>query len=575
MASDPAQATGDFLPSEDREPVNAVGAAKVIQSPPPEQPKSIWTRRYIIFSFWAIVVCFGLPLWIRTTTVYRADLPLRVMQQWADGLTCQFEVPLHVVVEAPGVSPTVAERLAQTLEEYYNEQNLFPIHGLRVTLSDPPQYDDGSQTPGSDRTGLAGASSNTVLTVRLKPSESESTALSRLDPYEAVLDVYYSPQHLETTRTTEPHTRWPFADVIVGEIQKVFAEEQAALAHLFINSGSPVKIDHLDELLYPQRKEKLARRATRSFKYAPVYHLTFSLFTPAATPSAWEIKAALDEYLEPLLRSFTTISNFTIDTQIQLFASFSPSIHGPLYDAESHLWTLQKTDLSGFINAAEWPLSPSIGEGPTINFILYVPGERATPLVIAETGGTSWLIPQWGGVQILNLERESGDRSMLTEADLKQVVFTFADQLTSLLGLPTSPASHALRISSLTRSHTISLILSASSTLGSLARLTQKLPQISIPDTVAKSVDMTIHHLESACNSLKAGEFSRALEHARTAEAEAEKAFFEPSMVGQVYFPDEHKVAVYLPLLGPVAVPLIMAVIKEVRAWRAARRKGG
>lgn len=42
------------------------------------------------------------------------------------------------------------------------------------------------------------------------------------------------------------------------------------------------------------------------------------------------------------------------------------------------------------------------------------------------------------------------------------------------------------------------------------------------------------------------------------------RPFFEKSMVGQVYFPEEHKVAVYLPLLGPVGVPLLMSGMKEI-----------
>ena len=44
-------------------------------------------------------------------------------------------------------------------------------------------------------------------------------------------------------------------------------------------------------------------------------------------------------------------------------------------------------------------------------------------------------------------------------------------------------------------------------------------------------------------------------------------------MVAMVYFPDEHKAAVYLPLLGPVAVPLIMSAIKELKSILAQRRK--
>jgi phosphatidylinositol glycan class S len=115
--------------------------------------------------------------------------------------------------------------------------------------------------------------------------------------------------------------------------------------------------------------------------------------------------------------------------------------------------------------------------------------------------------------------------------------------------------------------------LSASSTLGALSRLTLKLTSIAIPDTVAKSVDETIHRLTEACHDIKEGRYEKALTNARIAEGEAEHAFFEPSMVGQVYFPEEHKVAVYVPLLGPMAVPLVMAAIKELKKLREKKAK--
>ncbi|KAG9569308.1 hypothetical protein KCU86_g17238, partial [Aureobasidium melanogenum] len=231
-----------------------------------------------------------------------------------------------------------------------------------------------------------------------------------------------------------------------------------------------------------------------------------------------------------------------------------------------------RSDLSAFINAAEWPLSPSIGVGPTINFVAYVPSPKQAPMVIEETGGTSWLIPQWGGVQILNPAKDQNN-TVLTKDALEPVVRIFAEQLESLIGLPQSPASLPLRLSSLTRERAASLILSASSTLGALSRLTLKLTSIAIPDNVADSVQKTIHHLETACSHLHEGHFDAALEHARIAEAQAEQAFFEPSMVGQVYFPDEHKVAVYVPLLGPMAVPLVMAALKEFKKFKQARGK--
>lgn len=54
-------------------------------SPPPESKEGIWLRRAAIFSFWSVVLLIGLPLWWKTTAVYRAELPLQDMTAWAEG----------------------------------------------------------------------------------------------------------------------------------------------------------------------------------------------------------------------------------------------------------------------------------------------------------------------------------------------------------------------------------------------------------------------------------------------------------------------------------------------------------
>ena len=249
---------------------------------------------------------------------------------------------------------------------------------------------------------------------------------------------------------------------------------------------------------------ELQRQSTRALKYAPTYHLTFSLFSPSYAPSQWDIETALQTYMSPLLDAFSAISNFTVDTQVQLYATFAPSVRQPEYDESTKAWTLRKEDLSGFVNAAEWPLSPSIGEGPTVNFILYVPDHSQSPLLVRENAGNSWLIPQWGGVHILNLEGEANTPPALTEEMLAPAMHTFSNQLISLFGLPQSPASLPLRISTLERVRAASLIFSASSTLGALAQVYQKLPSIPVPDNVAHSTQETIIHLQQACDYLRA-----------------------------------------------------------------------
>lgn len=210
-----------------------------------------------------------------------------------------------------------------------------------------------------------------ALTIRLIPGQSIDAVLQ---PYYPILDVTYKPFSSASSSSA-------LAAFLADELREIFAEEQAMIAYLLATSSAPP--ERSPKALAPEVVEALAKRTTRTIKYSGTYHLTFSLFTPTAFPSSWEIESALEEHMKPLLDSLSVFANFTIDTQVQLYAM--PGVTGDV---------LKKEDLSAFINAAEWPLSPSIGIAPTINFILYVGNMEV------EGGGKSWLIPQWGGVVI-------------------------------------------------------------------------------------------------------------------------------------------------------------------------------
>jgi phosphatidylinositol glycan class S len=53
----------------------------------------------------------------------------------------------------------------------------------------------------------------------------------------------------------------------------------------------------------------------------------------------------------------------------------------------------------------------------------------------------------------------------------------------------------------------------------------------------------------------------------------ASRAFFNPGMLALLYFPVEHKYAVYTPLFAPVAVPLLGTLLREISAWRKNRNR--
>lgn len=63
-----------------------------------------------------------------------------------------------------------------------------------------------------------------------------------------------------------------------------------------------------------------------------------------------------------------------------------------------------------------------------------------------------------------------------------------------------------------------------------------------------------------------------ALRHSSEALTLSSRAFFNPGMLALLYFPAEHKYAVYTPLFASIAAPLVAAVARELIAWRKARR---
>lgn len=65
-------------------PAKAHEAAPAPQAPP-EKPADARRRSLIVLSFWVLVALLGVPMWWRTTSIYRAELPLSDMMDWADG----------------------------------------------------------------------------------------------------------------------------------------------------------------------------------------------------------------------------------------------------------------------------------------------------------------------------------------------------------------------------------------------------------------------------------------------------------------------------------------------------------
>lgn len=85
-------------------------------------------------------------------------------------------------------------------------------------------------------------------------------------------------------------------------------------------------------------------------------------------------------------------------------------------------------------------------------------------------------------------------------------------------------------------------------------------------------VSSAVSSLQSAVAELEAGNLAFALQYSREAILASERAFFDPSLLHLLYFPDDQKFAIYIPLFLPMCVPIVLSLLKivsEIKQRRA------
>ncbi|GAA5989718.1 hypothetical protein JCM10908_000606 [Rhodotorula pacifica] len=326
----------------------------------------------------------------------------------------------------------------------------------------------------------------------------------------------------------------------------------------------------------------------RAVKFSPRYKLAFTLLNEdSAAGSAvlsWDAHSLLSDSAAPLLASLAPIHNFTVETQVQYFAPLAVELHH--MDGEQGTY-VEEADLRAFVNNAEWNLATSDTLDPVLQFLLFVPSVEHRPMRIRRQDGStapaSFISPQRGGVVIYNPLHPAHEQPPSVPLDLpssalRPAFAVFERQLRTLLGISVSgsdaaPLGRALPVSEVAAVAERRLREATKDTVETLAatiKLASEIQNMQINADVQKRVHAALDELDQAAAT---SSVISALSHVAAAQSLASRAYFDPSMMGLLYFPDEHKYAVYTPLFGPVAVPLVLALLKELNLWRNQKRR--
>nr|GMD23753.1 GPI transamidase component PIG-S [Ipomoea batatas] len=314
----------------------------------------------------------------------------------------------------------------------------------------------------------------------------------------------------------------------------------------------------------------------------------------------WDFQDLDDMLLAPIVQALRPIADISVESQV-LYHTPKSSFSG--WDEKQGSYIFSIKDLPFFVNSNEWHLDTSTaagGRSKVLHFVVYVPSEEECPLQLLLPNGklsttNGFISPMWGGVVVWNPPSCSKNSEMqplrhkISSEELKKVFEVFMGQLRQLFGLNSdslyvgATATSRLLTSEkgftqweldfISRQHTCFNLLQCGTTLGSLSRLVQSLPRMIIMDEIGKQVKFSLDAAKSSLSNASIGNYDASAVSSRHARSLAEDAFYHPSMMSVSYYSFEHCFAVYSPFFLPVALHVILAVLREWKRCKQENKK--
>lgn len=387
--------------------------------------------------------------------------------------------------------------------------------------------------------------------------------------------------------------------VTLNEGEFLFAEWRNLTDDVLVTSGriayisaqtSAKKIEQvLRTVVFQEHKLNVVSSRMRTFEdlkqsrsigeaVQPHTDIVVTVINPSANEQnvRWDVQQAAESYLQPFLQKMTLLTGFNLKTQWKYQVTLGDKLQ-QVQDSSrlGRHYALSEKTLTHFVTAVEHNIGRGISTNPNFQIVVYVPPCSQAPIMIYSrtdervtsnaTATSSFLSTKWGGVIIHNPAEEVCERALSgdvhertqVQVDSHEVMTVALHLLRRLLDVDTDVASSAVsgvvveeltrltprdwELDAYLRSGLVNLLNSVTITLQSLIQLLNDINYIVINDEVGHAIKEAYVHLVRAKELLAANDLQAALQHAKQAFKHSEMAFFDPSLLALLYFPDEQK----------------------------------
>lgn len=126
-------------------------------------------------------------------------------------------------------------------------------------------------------------------------------------------------------------------------------------------------------------------------------------------------------------------------------------------------------------------------------------------------------------------------------------------------------------VDALLRVRAMEQLTSAKLTLQSLAQLLTEINRIVITDVVGNRIKVALDLVERSAELLRHGDLMNGFILSKDAFITAEEAFFDPTLLALLYFPEDQKYAVYTPLFLPAMIPVLLSLRTILKYYRGSK----
>lgn len=300
------------------------------------------------------------------------------------------------------------------------------------------------------------------------------------------------------------------------------------------------------------------------------YDILVSFVHPDPLNPSVELRGVeIEEHLKPFLDKISPISDFIVKSQwlFLLDLGVAPS------KSEQYL-VLKEEQLPHIITPLESKLWSHMSPRPTINLVIYFARCNDRPLYIFNNNNekiesNAFLSPRWGGLYIINPDKTSCEKGTF-KPDVNAITATFITHLQRLFKIDNITDTD--NIYELKMRKATEMVDSTRRTLKSLAGLLSEIKSIVISDDVGDKIRIAVENADLAQKFLTRGDVDEGLKFAKIAFLHSEQAFSDPSLLSLLYFPEDQKYAVYIPLFLPIMIPVFMS-LSTLRKWITVKKK--